>query len=147
MKKYINRKAYDTDTATMIAEHETGELTSDLTYACETLYRKRSGEYFLHGEGGAMTVYARNVGFGNTGYGERIIPLTYGQARTWAEEHMSTEAYNAEFGELAEDDGESMLSVRISTTARAKLDRIAAISGRTKSEIVDTLLMSLQIDV
>jgi hypothetical protein len=30
-------------------------------WVCEELYRKRTGEYFLYGEGGPMSKYSRQV--------------------------------------------------------------------------------------
>ena len=53
MNKVINGKRYDTDKAEQIAQSDNGCYVGDLDYYCETLYRKRTGEFFLHSEGGA----------------------------------------------------------------------------------------------
>ena len=52
--------------------------------------------------GGALSKYARPVGSNNTSGGNEIIPLTENQARKWMEENCDTDAYIAEFGEVAE---------------------------------------------
>ena len=49
MKKIINKKLYDTSTATCIAEYSGPARVSDFSFYRETLYRKRTGEYFIHG--------------------------------------------------------------------------------------------------
>lgn len=44
MKKIINKKLYDTSTATCIAEYSGPARVSDFSFYRETLYRKRTGE-------------------------------------------------------------------------------------------------------
>ena len=61
MKKIINGRKYDTDTASMVGEWSDG-YPSDFRYEAETLYRKRNGEYFILGEGNAMSRYAESRG-------------------------------------------------------------------------------------
>lgn len=144
MKKIISNRRYDTDTATLVAEAEFG-YPGDFAYYQERLYRKRSHEYFIHGEGNAASRYAKAVPGGNSWRsGEGIVPLSYEQAREWGEQNMSTEEYEAEFGEvLPEEDGTVVLSVRVSTAAKAKLDRHCRTTGRQTREVVDELLSSL----
>ena len=145
MKKIIKGKSYDTDTATSVGEWESGSEPGDLSYVCETLYRKRSGEYFLHGEGGAASRYAEARGDSRWSGGERIMPMSYDAAKAWSEGHLDTEEYEAEFGEVAEDGEESVvLSVRVSPAAKAALDRLAAQTGRSKGEIVTDALLALR---
>ena len=58
--------------------------------------------FFLYGEGGAMTKYAKYVeGCGYTD-GEKIIPLSEDEARDWVEEHMDVDDYIELFGECEE---------------------------------------------
>ena len=47
MKKIINGKIYDTDTAKEIDSISHGDGPRDFRYYHEVLYRKRTGEYFL----------------------------------------------------------------------------------------------------
>ena len=65
------------------------------------LISKKTGEYFLYGEGGALTEYARSVCGGSTG-GSRIIPLTEEGAKNWAMDHLECDEYEALFGEVEE---------------------------------------------
>ena len=63
MKKIIDNKVYDTNTATLIGSKDNGISPASFAYCRESLYRKRTGEYFKHGEGGANSKYAvRNNG-------------------------------------------------------------------------------------
>lgn len=143
MKKIISGRKYDTATAKSVGEYDKG-YTSDFHYFCETLYRKRGGEYFIHGEGNAASKYAESCGDGSWGAGERIIPLSYEDARKWAEEHLDADDYESEFGAVGEDEGESVvLSVRVSPSAKSALDRAAARTGRSKGEIVTEALLAL----
>jgi len=52
MKKIIKGSLYNTDTAKFLGCIEpAGQNTNDLNFFRETLYRTKSGKYFLHGEG------------------------------------------------------------------------------------------------
>ena len=101
-KKIINGKKYDTETAEKVGRRCSGSSTSDFSYWCQTLYRKRTGEFFLYGEGGPMTGYARSCGDNNWGWGDEIIPLTKKKAKQWAEWNLDGDEYEAIFGEVEE---------------------------------------------
>lgn len=101
MKKIINGRKYDTNTAEEIGMYTNGRSSADFSYFCETLYRKRTGEFFLHGYGGASSRYAQSVGNSLTG-GEKILPLAEGEAKSWAENHLTGDEYEAIFGEVEE---------------------------------------------
>ena len=74
MKRVINGKLYNTNTAVELACYE-ANATDSLNYITERLYRKRTGEYFIHGEGGTRTRYAASDGDGWSRGGEAIFPL------------------------------------------------------------------------
>lgn len=63
---------------------------------------KRTGEFSLHGEGGARSPYATWYGGGYVEGGERIIPLAEAEAEAWAEKHLSGDQYEALFGAVEE---------------------------------------------
>ena len=107
MKKIINGKRYDTETAEKIGVWDNSRSISDFDCCEETLYRKRTGEFFIHGGGGARTKYAKEE-YGMYGWGEAIIPLTYDEAREWAETHLDADRYEALFP--VTDDDETMRS-------------------------------------
>lgn len=92
MKKIINKKLYDTETAKMIASWSNGLGKSDFRGYEECLFLKKTGEFFLYGEGGGLSPYAERRGDG-WGYGEKITPLTEEEARQWAESHMEADEY------------------------------------------------------
>lgn len=102
MKKIINGRKYDTDTATEIASF--CGFKGDIRYTDETLYRKRTGEFFLYGEGGTGSKYAHvidsSTGTRTPGYG--IVPLTEQEAKEWLEANSDAETYEECFGEVAE---------------------------------------------
>ena len=103
MKKIINGRKYDTETAKEVGYWSNGYPCSDFNHCEETLYLKKTGEYFLYGEGGALTEYARSVCGGSTG-GSRIIPMTEESAKEWAMEHLECDEYDADFGEAVVED-------------------------------------------
>ena len=75
MKKIINYKKYDTETATEIGAWSQG-IAGTFEYVHESLFRKNNGEYFLHGEGGAASKYQEKIGTNLWRGGSVIIPLT-----------------------------------------------------------------------
>ena len=101
-KKIINGKLYNTETATLVGEWWNNYSTNDFKYCEEKLYRKRTGEYFLYGEGGPLSKYRENYGDNCWGYGEEINPLSVQEAKQWAEKYISVDRYLAEFGEVTE---------------------------------------------
>lgn len=141
MRRIIDGRSYDTGTATRVGEYDSGGDGFDDVW--EELCRKRNGEYFLHGIGGARTRYAKRDGLDGWAGGEGIVPLSYDEARDWARQCLDADAYEAEFGAVSEGDGEVAISVRVSEEARARLDLEARRSGRTKGAIVTGLLLTL----
>ena len=79
MKKVIKGRTYDTNTAKLICYSE-NDITNNLFYTYESLYKKRNGEYFLYAEGGAGTKYAKYLGNNQWAPGTVILPLSYGEA-------------------------------------------------------------------
>lgn len=102
MKKIINGKKYNTETAKEIARSESNYFPSDFYWYRETLYQKKTGEYFLHGGGNAMSKYSLSVG-GNGRVGdERIIPLSEEEAIEFAEKNLDVDEFEKIFGEVEE---------------------------------------------
>ena len=97
MRKIINGRLYDTDTASKVGEYSYGYV-GNFNYFCEALYCKRTGEYFIYGVGGAMSKYAESCGQNQWQGGSSIIPIGQDYARIWAENHLDADEYVAEFG-------------------------------------------------
>lgn len=137
MKKIINNLVYDTNTAKDVGEWSNGYSVSDFKHVYETLYRKRTGEYFLHGQGGPMSKYAVKTGSNSWSGGEKIIPLEYESARKWAEDKLDADDYIAEFGDPGEGDNdqEQALCLRIPVSLHARLKKKQAQTGLTINDL------------
>lgn len=101
MKKVILGKLYDTETAEYIGSYQYSK-PNDFEYEREVLYKKKTGEYFLYGEGGPKSKYVKVVGQNEWSGGEKIIPMDVESAKEWAEEHLDGDAYIAAFGDVEE---------------------------------------------
>lgn len=142
MKKVINGKVYDTETAKKVAVWYSSYARNDFHYYEEELYQKKTGEFFLYGEGNAASPYSRRCGQNEWCGGERIEPLTYKQAQEWAEKHLDGDEYCAIFGE-PDESGESVtLGIQVSAAAAAKLKREAAKNGITQSAQLEQWIMN-----
>ena len=139
MKKVIGGKRYDTETAKEMGYDYYG-TPRDFNHWTETLYRKRTGEYFLHGEGGPNSKYSQSIGQNEWSGGEQIIPLSVESAQKWAEEHLSGEEYEQIFGEIEEDDSKKTVTFSIAVDAVELLARMAAETGKSKSELVEEMI-------
>ena len=100
MKKVVDGKMYNTETAEMVASWDNGYSDSDFRCCSETLYRTKKGTFFLHGEGGAMTSWASSRG-NIFDWGENVRPLTDEEAKEWLEHHDEVDALERLF-EVAE---------------------------------------------
>lgn len=101
MKKIIAGKKYDTETAKKVGYWENHKQYTDFSWFSETLYEKKTGEFFLHGEGNASSKYGEYYGKMLCS-GEEIIPLVEKEARAWAEAHLTGDQYEEIFGEVEE---------------------------------------------
>lgn len=89
-----------------LASTDINEITQDqVQRLVDDLYRKRNGEYFLHGQGHALTKWACSYG-DMSGWGEEIVPMTEEEAREWAEKHLDGEEYEEIFGAIEEDEAD-----------------------------------------
>lgn len=139
MKKIINGKVYDTEKAKECGEYNNIPYVSDFHYYCETLYKKKTGEFFLFGKGNAASKYCEYVGNTSTG-GCRIVPLTYDEAVKWVEEHLDADKYIEMFGEPEEDDSKQTLNLYLRKDTINKLKQTAAKEGKTVSEIIEEMM-------
>lgn len=100
MRKIIDGRRYDTDTAKKIWEHEPIENMNDINYYRETLYQKNNGELFMHCVGNAGSKHNKPSGANCRRGSETINPIDYYSARQWALERMPEDQYNDIFGEV-----------------------------------------------
>ena len=139
MKKIINGRLYNTETAKFLGEDNYSNAR-DFAHWSEELYQKRTGEFFLYGQGGPMSRYAQTTGQNEWSGGEQIQPLTVENARQWAEQHLSADEYESIFGEITEDDNKKNATFSISRDAIELLARMAAEAGKTRSELVEEMI-------
>lgn len=133
MKKIIANKLYDTETAELVASYRDSSCA-------ERLYRKRTGEYFLHGRGNSDNDYYA-VWRGNSVTGsEQIKPLTPKQVMAWAAKHLNHQQYDDIFG-VAADKQKITISLSLPVGAVNTLKNAAAEQGRTSSAIIAELIL------
>lgn len=65
MKKIIDGKRYDTDTADCVYGWDNDRYGNDFRYRSKSLYRTKNGAWFIHHTGGAMTDMAVSIGSGS----------------------------------------------------------------------------------
>ena len=140
MKKIINGKRYDTDAAKLIGGWEEN-LPTDLFYTGEDLYRKRTGEFFLHCFGGAKTRFARRIDGDRWTGGEEIIPLSEESAKEWAEENLDADEYESAFDVL---EGRVIRSVSLTERAAEKAESAAKENGLNFSAYIEKLIMEVK---
>ena len=103
MKKILNGKTYNTDTAWLITELPCStESTRDFDWHMTYLYRTKKGAYFLSGEGGPMTMWASEQGNGR-GWGEGLRVIDEEEARQHMENANCTAEDFAEYGFSVEE--------------------------------------------
>lgn len=80
MKKVVDGRVYDTETAAMLHGWSNGHYCDDFHFCRETLYETGKGNLFIHGEGGAPSPHAEFSGRASTA-GSNIRPLTVEEAK------------------------------------------------------------------
>lgn len=125
MKKIINGKVYDTDTAKEVGAWDNGIYGSfDSVSAC--LYRKRTGEYFIE----KHDCYT----------GATIEKMSYEKARQWAEEHLDADTYLGEFDAVADDDSTVTVCYNIKECTRDLVENECRKTGETRSTVIDRIV-------
>lgn len=140
MKKTINGKLYNTETARLVGTWEIRGKEDDPRNIKERLYQKKTGEYFLYGEGGAKSRYRRSSGDNCWTYGYQIIPLTYESAERWAKEHLDSEESEAIFGNMFKDETKRIICVSVTVATHEKLKRIAVEKSTSVGNVIESLL-------
>lgn len=136
MKKVINGRRYDTDSAKEIG-YDSFLNRTDFNYWVETLYQKSTGEFFLYGEGGPMSRYAKAIGVNEWSSGERIMPLSVEKARTWVEEHLTAGEYEKIFGDIDEVGVKKTVTFSLTEGTITTIARLAQEWNCTKSEVIE----------
>lgn len=143
MKKIIGGRVYNTDTAELVGEWANTYNTRDFNFCIENLYRKKTGEFFIHGRGGPMSKYAVSSGSNTMCGSEQIKPISFEYAKRWAEEKLTADEYEKLFGEVAEDDSRRVVGISLTAAAHGKLKRAAGEKGITVSALIEEYANSL----
>lgn len=87
MKRVINGKVYNTETATEICDTGSngGISQSDFNYEDSYLYVTKKGNFFIAGEGGAMSRFSSSCGQNSYCGGEGIVVVSREEALELAE--------------------------------------------------------------
>ncbi|MCJ1989389.1 hypothetical protein [Pseudolactococcus carnosus] len=133
MKKIIKGKSYDTETAKEIGSITIGRW-GDYNWYDETLYQKKTGEFFIYGHGGANSKYGVWVADGKS-EGKKIIPIGVEAADEWSQENLDGDTYEKVFGEVTEDS--AMITLRTTTTIKEKFDNIKKEKNMNASELLE----------
>lgn len=144
METRINGLRYNTETAKELAHWSSDYPVNDFNYYEEWLYKKKTGEYFLYGEGGAASPYAEYLEPSGTADGYGIKPLTRKQAQQWLERAANEfapyeQTYEREFG-LKKAGKNVAVTVKIDKALKDKLDKLAARQSTTASQIIANLI-------
>ena len=103
MKAIINGLRYDTEKAICVGEASHNYNNENFDWWFVGLYKTpRSGKFFLAGEGGPWSMWARRIGDGRFD-GEGIKALSLEDARKWAEKYLTVDEVEAAFSETIED--------------------------------------------
>ncbi|KKL99695.1 hypothetical protein LCGC14_1811880 [marine sediment metagenome] len=102
MRRTINGKVYNTETATEIDRYYNNLGHRDFRNLDESLFVTKKGDHFLSGFGGPMTKYSEPCG-DMTGGGEGIIVLSKREALAWLEEYTNGDAIETYFADIIEE--------------------------------------------
>lgn len=138
MKKVIDGKVYDTETARLVGEYEY-DIANNLNYLIERLFCKKTGEYFMYGEGGPRTPYAKRLGDDRWSSGVAIVPLTPDEARGWAEKHLDTDIALAD-GDKQQEAGRVTMNLTVAAQTKARLETAREETGLSISKLVDAIV-------
>ena len=141
MKKIIRGLVYNTESAKEVADWSNSFPVNDFNYEEQHLYRKRTGEFFIYGWGGPKSQYARATGLNSWTGGSAITPISYDEAKQWAEEKLSADKYESSFGEVTEDGGRTTQLFSLSTIALEKLRVMASKEGKSMSGLVEEMIL------
>lgn len=72
------------------------------------------------------------------------MPMTWDEAREWAEEKLSTDEYEQLFGEVTEDETRQTLSVSLSAASIERGKRLAARAGIGIGAFIEMLIDGYQ---
>ena len=140
MKKFISGRRYDTGTAKLVG-YTSYSKQGRSYYWSEDLYRKKTGEFFLHGQGGPMSKYGQPVGENQWKGGNVIIPLSLSEAQEWAKKYLDADTYDEIFGRVAES--KVQVGTWVDLGIKEKIADLRKEKGHTLVEIIEAGVKAL----
>ncbi len=102
MKKLVNGKSYNTETAELIWSWDNGLSKSKAQWHEESLYKSKNGRWFIYGEGGPLSPVAKICDDGLTS-GQFLKALSENdEILGWMEEHDVDTDIAAKYFEIEE---------------------------------------------
>lgn len=137
MKTIIRNTRCDTTTAKLIGEARYGKTPEDSF--TEYLYRTKSGKYFIHAKGGALSRCAGRDATGKPIPGETIDIVTAKTAADWIMDNIGpVEDYY-----LARDEGErEWATIKIPLSTKKTIEALKESTGKTVGQIVSEAIAS-----
>lgn len=139
MKRYIKNKVYDTDTARFIGRIGYSN-PGDLNYWSDNLYQKKTGEFFMFCEGGAMSKYSKQTGDNEWSGDWTIKPVNYDEAEKWAQINLDADTYEKYFVAQTDDDGKVQMGINVSKANAERLRKNSAKLGMGVSQYIESLI-------
>lgn len=140
MKKIINGKRYNTETATLLASADNGFGVTDVERTEEELYQKKTGEFFLYGKSNPGGSYATIVPGGARMAGEGIRPITRDEAKQWAEKYLEADEYEELFE--VEEDNNTVINVLVPESLHNRLRNQAEKQNVSQKDLIIKALES-----
>lgn len=144
---HIRNRLYNTETAKMIGKWEINDKgKEDSQFAQETLFRKKTGEYFLLCEGGADSVHSSRDKDGRKIKGEFIQLISFDEAKQWMEKHLDFEKLITDNNnkKLYQKNKEIPISLKLSKEVHTKLQNYRSQFGISYRDILSILIMDGQ---
>jgi hypothetical protein len=97
MRRIINQKVYDTETADLVCDvsgNGANFSQSDFDFDDTSLYRTKKGEWFVAGEGGASSRWGKPYGRNSYTGGAGVRTVTEDEAKALVEEFASDDYEN-----------------------------------------------------
>lgn len=129
MLKIIDGRRYDTSTARLIRQNGNHNEDKDLRWT-ETLYRSKTGIWFLYFEGGKKTVYAVSG----------IRPISEEAAVTWLTENFDKNTAQDVLLNIAGKP--TPVTIQIPQALLKKIESRRKITGQSKTDVVLDALTS-----
>lgn len=130
MNRIIKGKRYNTETAQRVFVSESPEPSGSEYWERETLYRKRSGEFFLVTERAEASPQPT----------DELRPLRPDEAEAWAEAYMPAAETEALFGGVPADSSRGTLCITLPKNTISILRLAAQMEQMTLSAYIESII-------